>query len=85
MIARALGVYKLSYIQENMTPANQNFDRNSCCSAYSCMLLGINKVVRLDFDRSVYLFIRFCFVDKLWECESKLDQCFLYSDFELDL
>ena len=28
--------------------------------------------VRLDFDHSVYSLIHFCFVNDLWECESKL-------------
>ena len=37
------------------------------------------------FDRSVYLLLRFCFVNELWECESRIDQCILYADFELDL
>ena len=39
---------------------------------------------RLHFDRSVYFLIRYCFVNELWECESKLNQYILDADFELD-
>ena len=36
-----------------------------------------------SFREPPYTFL-FC-VNELWECKSKLDQCILYADFELDL
>ena len=36
------------------------------------------------YTNSVSLLISACFVNELYECENKLDQCILYADFELD-
>ena len=33
---------------------------------------GKDNWARLDFYHSVYLFIRFCFVNELWECVYKI-------------
>ena len=57
--------------------------RTSKSILHTKRLLIENQGARLDFDCLVYfLIIRLSYVNDLWECGSKIDQCISYADFE---